>query len=125
MLKVRVENLEKTVLKYRKFDGTAILNKTFGPSLVQMDIELRRYPPERPGQKYKRTGNLGAGWRITRGKQGVMSLTNPTPYAPLVQGLRQATVHKGRWTTAPQMNAKYRPRILDAIHREIKDFDVS
>lgn len=122
MLRVDVEGLEETVLKLKSWSGAATLNKVFGPAMVQMQIELQRYPAERPGQKYTRTNKLKGGWRITRGANGVMSLANPVPYAPFVQGVQQSWMHQGRWTTTTALTAKYRPMIMDAIHKEIKDW---
>lgn len=54
---------------------------------------LASYPPERIGQHYKRTGNLGFNWLAARvktlrgtGLDFEKSLSNTTPYAGEVQG---------------------------------------
>jgi hypothetical protein len=54
---------------------------------------LSNYPPERPGQHYVRTGNLGFGWLEARAKSRLLnglgfevSLNNPVEYAGAVQG---------------------------------------
>jgi hypothetical protein len=54
---------------------------------------LANYPPERPGQQYIRTGNLGFGWLMAGAKTRILgsmgfevSLNNPVEYAGAVQG---------------------------------------
>lgn len=54
---------------------------------------LANYPPERPGQHYIRTGNLGFGWlaasaktRLLGGLNFEVSVNNPVEYAGSVQG---------------------------------------
>ena len=60
---------------------------------------LRHYPSVPAGSKYKRTGDLRAGWKadpqLTRTK-----IKNDVLYAKYVQGDNtQAWMHKGRWRT--------------------------
>lgn len=67
---------------------------------------VRRYPPQRPGSGYIRTGTLNRSWskrvegsglniRGTVGSNGAMA-----PYNRLVQSRRdQAIIHQGRWQT--------------------------
>lgn len=82
-------------------------------SILAFGIQrLSAYPPERSGQTYQRTGALGRGWqqpdRTFRLGGGGLSaaLTNSVPYAPLVQGERQAWMHKGRWPTITNVQAE-------------------
>ncbi len=68
------------------------------------------YPPERPGQKYKRTGRLGRSWRAMNPRPGVVSIINLArtpggkPYAHWVvgdaKGEGQAWMHVSRWWKA-------------------------
>jgi hypothetical protein len=79
---------------------------------------LQQYPPPIAGSSYIRSGDLGRGWdrdphfRIGRGGIGV-SLSNPVAYAGLVQGPRQAKIHKERWlsivTAQDQIEQTYGP----------------
>jgi hypothetical protein len=67
---------------------------------------IRRYPPERPNQRYIRTGTLNRSWsrriegsglsiRGIVGSNGAMA-----PYNRLVQDRQhQSRVHRGRWQT--------------------------
>lgn len=67
---------------------------------------MEGYPPERPGQTYVRTGNLGFSWDVKRLDSGYQ-ITNDAKnkygdyYAQYVvgnaYGLNQAWMHEGRW----------------------------
>lgn len=77
--------------------------------------KLQIEPPPIPDSKYKRTGKLVAGWKVSPPSLGssglIVRLTNSVPYVVFVHGSedggRQFWVHKGRWT-----------HIKDAIDRE-------
>lgn len=83
------------------------------PKLKQAASQARRllvaalqvYPPERPGQRYKRTGALRRGWQrsvpLDRGLG--FQLINSTESAFWAQGDKQAWMHVGRWQTAAQI----------------------
>lgn len=63
--------------------------------------EARVYPPQRPGQRYRRTEDLKRGWRRTDARRDagalVVDVENPVAYGSFVQGDDQAPVHRGRW----------------------------
>ena len=69
--------------------------------------KMEAYPPERPLQKYVRTGRLGFSWWVKRLDDGytisndVRSIRTGKPYAVYVvgdaYGTRQAWMHVGRW----------------------------
>lgn len=67
--------------------------------------EMRNYPPERPGQKYVRTGRLRDSWKIKMLSTGVTVTGNPVhkgrAYGRYVvgdgSGAGQAYMHVGRW----------------------------
>lgn len=66
---------------------------------------MQAYPPERPGQKYKRTGRLFYSWKIEEIGQGYRventAKRRGRGYAGYVvgnaYGTGQAWMHKGRW----------------------------
>lgn len=78
-------------------------------------IKLQRTPPPIPESRYKRTGDLVAGWKVSPPSLGssglIVRLTNSIPYVVFVHGSedgsRQSQVHRGRWT-----------HIKDAIDRD-------
>lgn len=61
---------------------------------------MQAYPPERPGQRYKRTGRLFSHWSIT-GFEDRYTIANDMPYSKYVvggaRGDGQAWMHVGRW----------------------------
>lgn len=69
---------------------------------------MKRYPTQRPGSTYKRTGTLMRSWssrpatRFSGGWQKIIgSNSNIAPYNRYVQDRdRQARIHRGRWQTA-------------------------
>jgi hypothetical protein len=72
----------------------------------------RHYPPERPGQRYKRTNTLKNNWSIDgphlEGNGDlVTTVQNSTRYSVFVhgdaQGNKQSSFHKNRWPTELQL----------------------
>lgn len=74
---------------------------------------LREYPPERPGQRYVRTGRLGRGWRA-QAAGSVITLDNPVDYAGAVYGPNQRAAFAGRWPQKAQQVAAIQPRVVEA-----------
>lgn len=73
-------------------------------------LKGKKYPPPRPGQKYKRTGRLANSWRVERRKAGQVAIVNnarsprgqvyPGYVVGDSRGEGQAFMHKGRWWRA-------------------------
>ena len=63
--------------------------------------EAQIYPPERAGQRYRRSEKLKGGWKRSAARRSggavEVDVFNPTEYGPFVQGEDQAPVHQGRW----------------------------
>jgi hypothetical protein len=76
-------------------------------------------PPERPGQRYRRSHRLSGSWRRTDARRAgsavIVDVGNPTPYGPFVQGDDQAEMHRGRWkklrTIADEQRGAIRARV--------------
>ena len=71
--------------------------------------KITKYPPERPGQTYRRTGTYRRAWRVKRGAGFMYSLVGQAiqrgrDYTKFVggdaAGAGQAWFHAGRWTQA-------------------------
>ena len=111
---------------------TARLNRVMSPAILQPPLrraielvrkKLQEYPPERAGQTYVRTGDLGQGWAdapITSAATVAgfsETLSNDVAYAPFVQrdpqfgDPHQAWMHVGRWTTDAQILQAAAPEI--------------
>ena len=87
---------------------------------VMRYLSVRPYPPERPGQRYKRTGRLGRSWKVSTRGQSVI-IENTAPYSGYVvgdgKGQGQAWMHKDRWYRARAVvdeEAKVLPAALKA-----------
>lgn len=83
-----------------------IIQAATDSALLGLIPDLADYPPELPGQRYVRTGQLRDGWQgaqpqwqaIPSGFEG--SIENPTGYDEWVQGVRtQGRAFRGRWPT--------------------------
>lgn len=108
-IKIEVRGLRELQAKIKKMfadNGQVItyLNARLG-SLVSKALEDKPYPPERPGQTYRRTGNFGRSWLPRIKGRNTISIINPVKargrfYANYVAGDKQAWMHVGRWWTA-------------------------
>ncbi len=85
---------------------------------------LAAYPAERPGQRYRRTGDLGRGWTsatpryIVRGDGSIDArIENPADYTEDVQGDSQMAIFRGRWTLASTILTEYEQDITIAVER--------
>jgi hypothetical protein len=115
------------------------IEQTLRDILEEATSALADYPPERPGQKYIRTGDLGSVWNAAtpvfqqRGRLFSVMATNDLPYAAYVQGPgprrpKQAWMHRGRWDTTEQVKRDLEPlmqaeadRLAARIAKRIED----
>jgi hypothetical protein len=76
---------------------------------TRLKLRAKKYPPKRPGQKYKRTGRLGTSWKKRKAGKNTWAIINDASfkgrtYARYVvgdsKGNRQAWMHSGRWWVA-------------------------
>ena len=82
----------------------------------------RAYPPERPGQRYQRTFNLGRSWDI-RINPASITIYNRMAYAGYVvgdgKGKGQAWMHRGRWWLARDVANAARPALKQMVMTEL------
>lgn len=75
--------------------------RLLGYAGAQIVKRMQDYPPERPGQKYKRTFRFKRSWNLAFVSDGLL-IENLTPYAGRVVGdefgKNQAWMHVGRWS---------------------------
>lgn len=100
-----------------------MVNVTYQWAEQNVMAQFRRaYPPPRPGQTYRRTGNLGRGWAI-RINQGSVTIHNAMPYAGYVvgdaKGAGQAWMHRGRWWVARDAIDEARPLLKAMVIDEL------
>lgn len=91
---------------------------------IYLEGQIPPYPPERPAQKYVRTGALGRSYGTeveAIGNLTIETLTVGVPYAHwVVDENKQAWMHRGRWWTAQQVLADARDGIV-AIYTKFID----
>lgn len=83
---------------------------------------LASYPPIPAGSRYTRTGRLGRAWERSSpavGPRG-FQLINPTEYGGLVQGDRQAWMHRGRWTPASTIAHEHEEEVMQLFEDATK-----
>lgn len=105
MIEVQLTGYAQAMGLYQALgNSTPILNevlKNWADNTVRRHLKgMKMYPEELPNQKYKRTGNLGDGWRARNPRKGEVQIVNVTPYSPEVIGERQLPIHQGRWPLA-------------------------
>lgn len=80
---------------------------------------MGNYAPERPGQTYVRTGNLGDRWAVRPFEPSAAVFVNSAEYATYVvgdeQGQGQAWMHSGRWWTAYDRVAARFPELIEKL----------
>ena len=86
-------------------------------------LQGKAYPPERPNQRYVRTGNLARSWtskilssQATSKALKFLVLLNRATYARyVVDKARQAWMHRGRWWTAQDALDENRQALVDNV----------
>lgn len=108
------------------------LNQRLGRYIVGA-LKGKPYPPELPGQKYKRTGRLNRAWAASiRGEYDTIHITNDARgksgfYAGYVVGNpissignAQASIHRGRWWVATDVIEETIPRALEETSQYVE-----
>jgi hypothetical protein len=120
-IKVTARHAGQVAEKFGKFRGTKIMADEFKTHEDRVQKRLAKYPPERPKQRYRRTGRLGNAWTVTTrltGNGATLAASNDTPYAKWVQDKpSQAWMHQGRWDTAQDIMASEETAIKTGIGR--------
>lgn len=110
-------DLQKIRLDALRSDIEAILN--------DIAADAATYPPELPGQRYRRTNALHDEWLDAdpvmdlQGDTLAGALTNATSYGPYVQGEDQAAIHAGRWRTTDAIMAAWEDRVATRVEDAI------
>lgn len=119
--KVTARHAGDVAEKFGKFRGAKIMADEFKTHEDRVQKRLAKYPPERPRQRYRRTGRLGNAWTVTTrltGNGATLTASNDTPYVKWVQDKpSQAWMHQGRWDTAQDVMASEETAIKTGIGR--------
>lgn len=123
----RIEGTNRVRANLRRWAARfpEILDEDIGDFTQEKAQHLQRkaYPPERPGQTYKRTYNLKNSWVGRKIRAAVWVLENLAEYAGwVVDETLQAWMHRDRWwifqdevRPAPDLTRK----LTKALEREI------
>jgi hypothetical protein len=123
-LDIEIQGLDGLQAAFAIAPGTvrAEVERAMHAALLSLIPELKRYPPPRPGQRYRRTKLLGRNWATAQpqlsstGDTITGTLGNPTPYVRWVQDReRQAWMHKERWPTVQTILERNRANIEDYL----------
>lgn len=115
-MKVEIENLPGVIESISRIPGK------LGDALRSASAQARRLlvgqltiePPERPGQRYQRTGEQSRGWQRSTPVAGGLGfqLINPSDHAHWTQSDDQAWMHVGRWRPASQIAHELEEEVL-------------
>jgi hypothetical protein len=90
---------------------------------VRGKLKSTPYPPQRPRQRYVRTGRLANSWQAQRVGTGRVLITNNAPYSGWVVGggphNRQAWFHAGRWWKGENVVRENLPNLGRTIVKEM------
>lgn len=81
----------KAVSRIKPKRASATMKNAVQRTLLQytLDVQsqLQKYPPQLPGSRYRRTGNLGRGWKTRIDGVDRASVFNNVDYSAQVEGL--------------------------------------
>ena len=116
---ITISGLDKVGAKLDSLHLGEVLRNPMHRAVLRIQADMQKYPPQRAGARYRRTGTLGRRWttRVDASANRVEgTVGNNTAYGPFVQSQRfQARVHRGIWQT----DAQVVERNIDAI---VSDF---
>lgn len=111
---------------FRKLDSAAAIATLRPPmqrGVFRLHAGMAKYPAQRAGSSYRRTGTLGRRWTsvVTESANGLVgTVGNNTSYGPWVQSsMFQAAVHQGRWQTDQDVATKETPAIIADFEQAI------
>lgn len=124
----RVRNQLRTVAKFHPEATNPIMREW--TQEVAAHLRAKPYPPERAGQKYRRTGRLGRRWRAMNPRPGITQIINKarapggSEYASFVvgdhRGDNQAWMHVGRWWKARTEVDQYTPKLTEVLSKKLE-----
>lgn len=127
-LELTVGGLETTITVIRRYEDLPVLLDPTMRKWVE-DTHYGRlagrgqYPPERPGQRYVRTGQLGAGFRYASLGASHYQFINEVPYTRWVvgdsDGGGQSWFHRGRWFVARERVEQEQPALVERLEKAL------
>lgn len=129
MASIQIKGIEKLKKKFSNVEINEILRPPMQRSVLMLQADLAKYPTQRTGSTYVRTGRLGRSWTTSVSNQSgklVGRVGNNVAYAPFVQSAKfQRPYNQRRWQTDEQVVEKNRSKIIkqfeDVISRALED----
>lgn len=116
MIEMELTGVNELFAKLDAVAGNRALRPPMERALLALQADMARYPRQRTGTKYRRTGTLGRRWTKavradSSGLEGKVG--NNTAYGPYVQDAkRQAHVHQGLWQTDAEVMRRRQAEIV-------------
>lgn len=125
MASIEITGIPELITKLGKAAATRTLRPAMNRSVLRLQRDMAKYPIQRVGSSYIRTGTLGRRW-TTKVMQNANGLTgkvgNNTSYGPFVQSsMFQAEIHAGRWQTDQDTLDKNRSAIVKDFQNAIDE----
>ncbi len=125
MTSIKIEGVDKLIAKLGNVEGHAVLRKPMTRAVLRLQAGMAKYPAQRAGSSYVRTGTLGRRWthRISESAAGVAGkVGNNTSYGPLVQSAAyQSRIHSALWQTDEQVLKEQQPAIVRDFEQAISE----
>ncbi len=120
-----ITGADKIAAKLGRLNIGSILRDPMTRAALRVQTDMQKYPPQRAGSAYRRTGTLGRRWTtprvISEARRVEGSVGNNTSYGPFVQSSQfQARVHRGLWQTDAQVMERNIPVIVSEFEAAIR-----
>lgn len=121
MTTIKVYGVEQFIARISRPMASRTLRPAMQASVGILQRDIAKYPRQRAGATYRRTGTLGRRWTTEVAKSGLWGkVGNNTSYGPFVQSSQfQATMHRGRWQTDEQVLQRNTGRIEKIFSKAI------
>jgi hypothetical protein len=125
MASIEIRGIPELFAKLGSAAATSTLRPPMQRSVFRLEAGMKKYPPQRGGTSYRRTGTLGRRWtsRISQDANELEGkIGNSTSYGPYVQSqMFQAQQHKGLWQTDQDVATKETPTIVADFEQAIQE----
>jgi hypothetical protein len=123
MAQIEIQGIDALFRKLGNVTAISTLRPPMQRSVYRLQAGMAKYPAQRAGSSYRRTGTLGRRWTsvVTESVNGLVgTVGNNTSYGPWVQSeMFQAAVHRGRWQTDQDVATKETPAIIADFEQAI------
>ena len=125
MIDIQLTGVDALMDKLGVSEGGESRRRPMERSVLRLQADMAKYPRQRSGSRYRRTGTLGRRWtKSVRAEYGGLTgvVGNNTSYGPYVQSAeRQAWMHQGVWQTDESVAHRRRNEIVADFNRAIQE----